>query len=35
MYIKLSEYAKIRSITYKTAWRHFKSGLLVDAFQTG
>jgi len=32
-YIKLSEYAKNKSITYRTAWSHFKSGKLKDAIQ--
>lgn len=31
-YIKLSEYARKKSITYKTAWNHFKSGLIEGAF---
>jgi hypothetical protein len=30
-YIKLSEYAKNKSITYKTAWNHFQSGKLKNA----
>jgi len=30
-YIKLSEYAKNKSITYKTAWNHFKAGLIDGA----
>ena len=32
-YYKLSEYAKRRSVTYKTAWTHFKQGLIDGAFQ--
>lgn len=31
--MKLSEYAKKNSITYKTAWNHFKSGLIPNARQ--
>jgi predicted site-specific integrase-resolvase len=31
-YIKLSEYARKKSITYKTAWNHFKKNLIVGAF---
>ena len=31
-YIKLSEYARKKSITYKTAWTHFKLGLIDGAF---
>lgn len=31
-YIKLSEYAIQKSITYKTAWNHFKKGLIKDSF---
>jgi len=27
-YIKLSEYAKSHSLTYKTAYKHFKAGIL-------
>jgi predicted site-specific integrase-resolvase len=36
-YIKLSEYAREKSITYKTAWNHFKKNLIPNAFidQTG
>lgn len=30
-YIKLSEYAKNKSITYKTAWNHYKKGLIKNA----
>jgi predicted site-specific integrase-resolvase len=26
--VKLSEYAKANSITYQTAWNHFKKGLI-------
>lgn len=32
-YIKLSEYAKNRSITYRTAWTHFKSNKIDGAFK--
>lgn len=32
-YIKLSEYAKNKSITYRTAWNHFKSGKLQNTIQ--
>lgn len=32
-YIKLSEYANRKSITYRTAWTHFKKGLIKDAYQ--
>lgn len=32
-YIKLSEYAKKKSITYRTAWSHFKSGKLKNTIQ--
>jgi len=31
-YIKLSEYARKKSITYKTAWNHFKKGMIDGAF---
>lgn len=31
--MKLSEYAKIRSITYKTAWNHFKANKIDGAFK--
>ena len=31
-YIKLSEYARIKSITYKTAWNHYKKDLIENAF---
>ena len=31
-YNKLSEYAKIKGITYKTAWNHFKKGIISGAF---
>lgn len=31
--MKLSDYAKLNSITYKTAWRHFKKGLIPGAKQ--
>lgn len=33
-YIKLSEYAKNNSITYRTAWRWFKEGKIKDAKMT-
>jgi len=32
-YIKLSEYARKKSICYKTAWNHFKSDKLKNAIQ--
>ena len=32
-YIKLSEYAKRRTITYRTAWSHFKSNKIDGAFK--
>jgi predicted site-specific integrase-resolvase len=32
-YIKLSEYAKINCVTYKTAWKRFNDGLLTKAFK--
>lgn len=32
-YIKLSQYAKSRSITYRTAWSHYKDGKIKGAFQ--
>lgn len=32
-YIKLSEYAKNKSITYKTAWTHFKEGKIKGAYK--
>lgn len=32
IYIKLSDYARIKSITYKTAWNHYKKGLIDGAF---
>jgi predicted site-specific integrase-resolvase len=32
-YIKLSEYAKKRSITYRTAWTHFKMGKISGSFK--
>lgn len=31
-YIKLSEYARNKSITYRTAWSHFKDGKIKDAY---
>jgi putative resolvase len=31
--IKLSEYAKQQSVTYKTAWNRFKAGKLPNAFK--
>lgn len=30
---KLSQYAKENNITYRTAWNHFKSGLIENAYQ--
>ena len=32
-YIKLSEYAKNRSITYRTAWNHFKDNKIDGAYK--
>ena len=32
-YVKLSEYAKRNSISYQTAWLHFKHGLIPNAKQ--
>ena len=32
-YIKLSDYASKKSITYTTAWTHFKKGLINGAFK--
>jgi len=32
-YIKLSDYAKNMSITYRTAWNHYKRGLIDGAFK--
>ena len=31
--IKLSDYAKYKSITYKTAWNHFVKGLIPNAYK--
>ena len=31
--MKLSEYAKIHSVTYRTAWNRFKKGKIKNAFQ--
>jgi predicted site-specific integrase-resolvase len=31
--VKLSEYAKTNSITYQTAWNHFKKGLIPNTRQ--
>ena len=31
-YKKLSQYAKERNITYRTAWEHFRTGKIKDAF---
>ena len=33
-YIKLSEYARKKSIGYRTAWNHFKSGKLKVASES-
>jgi putative resolvase len=33
MYYKLSDYAKMFNICYKTAWNHFKSGKIDGAFK--
>jgi putative resolvase len=32
-YIKLSEYANLKSINYRTAWNHFKRDLIKGAFK--
>lgn len=32
-YIKLSEYASNKSITYRTAWSHFKNGKIEGAYK--
>jgi putative resolvase len=32
MYYKLSTYAKKFSVTYKTAWNHYKAGKIDGAF---
>ena len=32
-YIKLSEYAKLNSIVYKTAWNRFKAGKIPNAIK--
>lgn len=32
-YIKLSDYADMKSITYTTAWTHYKKGLIKDAYK--
>lgn len=32
-YIKLSDYAKNKSITYRTAWNRFKKGLIKNSFK--
>lgn len=29
--MKLSQYAKIRNVTYRTAWNHFKAGKILNA----
>lgn len=31
-YIKLSEYARLKSITYRTAWNHYNKNFIKDAF---
>lgn len=31
--MKLSEYAKINSISYQTAWNHFNKGMIEEAYQ--
>jgi len=31
--MKLSEYARKNSISYQTAWHHFKNGLIPNARQ--
>jgi len=33
-YMKLSDYAKKHSVTYKTAWNRFKAGKIPDAFMS-
>lgn len=33
-YIKLSDYAKNHSVTYKTAWNRYKAGKIPDAFMS-
>ena len=32
-YIKLSEYARLKDVTYKTAWNRFIEGKLPNAFK--
>lgn len=32
-YMKLSEYAKLKSVTYRTAWQWFKDGKIEGATQ--
>lgn len=34
-YMKLSEYAKIKAITYRTAWNHFKDNKIKGAIKEG
>jgi len=31
--MKLSQYAKLNSVTYQTAWNHYKNGLISGAYQ--
>ena len=31
--MKLSQYAKKLGITYRTAWNHYKKGLIKNAYQ--
>lgn len=31
--MKLSEYAKINNVTYRTAWNRYKSGLIPGAYK--
>jgi predicted site-specific integrase-resolvase len=31
--MKLSEYAKLNNITYRTAWNHFKAGMMPNAYK--
>lgn len=31
--MKLSEYAKLNNITYRTAWNHFKAGMIPNAYK--
>lgn len=31
--MKLSEYAKLNNVTYRTAWNHFKAGMIANAYK--